>query len=117
MAVKLFKNKFCGLYELYFSAPRNADKRNNVCIILWKKDTQNVFRKNKTSHHLQSFLAIPLYSKTNETFNICTCFVLTLFSALQSHLKEVLTSNVSRLYYFTPNSILNKNKNKPLIII
>jgi len=60
-----------------------------------KKIAPNTFRKSKTPHHLQHFLAIPLYSKTNETSNTCACFCLTLFIALQSHLKEALTSNVS----------------------
>ena len=60
-----------------------------------KKIAPNTFRKSKTPHHLQHFLAIPLYSKTNGTSNTCACFCLTLFIALQSHLKEALTSNVS----------------------
>ena len=66
-----------------------------MLLCLWKKFAPNTFPKHKINRHLQHFWVISFYPKTNDIFNICAYFGFTLYSALQSHLKEVLISNVS----------------------
>mgnify|MGYP000005418363 CR=1 FL=1 len=86
-----------------------------------KKNAPNTFRKRKTPLHLHHFWVIPLYPTTNETFSICTSFGFTLCSALQSHLKEVLISNVSfyshfHFYYLFDHRFVTHSNNFTLII-
>jgi len=63
-----------------------------------KKIAHNTFRKSKTSGHLYHFLDHTALPTVNEIFKICACFGITLFSALQSHLKEALISDVSTVH-------------------